>query len=87
MGHDLDSPTFAMKGDKISIGDYACLFARAMVMPGVAIGKGAVVCSGAVVVKSVEDFLVVGGNPAKVLRRRNLENPDYCLYGRLYLPT
>jgi maltose O-acetyltransferase len=87
MGHDLDSPTFAMKGKTISIGDYACLFARALVMPGVVIGKGAVVCSGSVVVKSVEEFTVVGGNPAKFVKKRPLEHPSYRLNGRFYLST
>ena len=38
-------------------------------MPGVTIGEGAVVAGGAVVVKDVEPHTVVGGNPAKVIKR------------------
>ena len=41
-----------------------------MVMPGVRIGHGAIVASGAVVVDDVPDYGIVGGNPAKLIRRR-----------------
>ncbi|WP_405180018.1 CatB-related O-acetyltransferase [Nocardia sp. NBC_01377] len=40
------------------------------VMPGVRIGSGAIVASGAVVVDDVPDYGIVGGNPARLLRRR-----------------
>jgi acetyltransferase-like isoleucine patch superfamily enzyme len=39
------------------------------VLPGVTIGRGVTVGAGSVVTKSVEDFCVVVGNPAKVLRK------------------
>ncbi|WP_367125287.1 CatB-related O-acetyltransferase [Streptomyces phytohabitans] len=42
----------------------------ATVMPGVRIGHGAVVAAGSVVVDDVPDYGVVGGNPAKLIRRR-----------------
>jgi virginiamycin A acetyltransferase len=41
-----------------------------MVMPGVRIGHGAVIASGSVVVSDVPDYAVVGGNPARLIRRR-----------------
>ena len=54
-------------------GVYICknvwIGARATIMPGVTIGEGAVVAGGAVVVKDVEPHTVVGGNPAKVIKR------------------
>lgn len=40
-------------------------------MPGVTIKQGAVVYSGAVVVKDVEAYSIVGGNPARVLGTRS----------------
>ena len=44
---------------------------RAMVMPKVGvIGEGAIVAAGAVVAKDVEPFTIVGGNPARVIGRR-----------------
>ncbi|MDE2588785.1 MAG: acyltransferase [Patescibacteria group bacterium] len=42
-----------------------------VILPGVTIGKNAVVGASAVVTRSVPDFSVVAGNPAKVIRRYN----------------
>jgi maltose O-acetyltransferase len=41
-------------------------------MPGVTIGKGAVVLPGSVITKNVESMAVVGGNPAKIIKRREV---------------
>jgi len=43
---------------------------KAMIMSGVTIGYGAVVAAGALVVKDVPPYAIVGGNPAKVLKYR-----------------
>ncbi|WP_246468402.1 CatB-related O-acetyltransferase [Streptosporangium album] len=43
---------------------------RAMVMPGVRIGDGAITASGSVVVDDIPDYGIVGGNPARLIRRR-----------------
>ena len=48
--------------------------ARAIILPGVTIGEGAVVAAGAVVTKDVEPWAVVGGNPAKFIKKRGLED-------------
>lgn len=42
----------------------------ATIMPGVSIGDGAIVASNATVVKDVEPYTIVGGNPAKPIRKR-----------------
>lgn len=44
---------------------------RAIIMPGLEIGKGSIIGAGAVVTKSVPEYAVVVGVPAKVIRRRN----------------
>ena len=44
--------------------------ANAIILKGVTIGRGAVIAAGAVVTKSVPEYAIVGGNPAKVLRFR-----------------
>jgi maltose O-acetyltransferase len=71
LGHDIDDPHFAVKGAEVEIGDYACIFSNVLIMPGVKIGKGAVVFAGSVVTKDVGEYEVVGGNPAKFIRHRS----------------
>ncbi len=51
----------------IEIGDDVFIGARAIILKGVTVGRGAVVGAGAVVTKTVEAGLIVGGNPAKVI--------------------
>ena len=49
----------------VTIEDYAFIGPRVIILPGVKIGKGAVVAAGAVVTKDVKDYALVVGNPAK----------------------
>lgn len=48
--------------------------ACSIILPGVRIGKGAIVGAGSVVTKSVPDCAIVGGNPAKIIGWRDKEN-------------
>jgi chloramphenicol O-acetyltransferase type B len=57
------------KGDTV-IGDGAWIGMRAMLMPGVSIGEGAVVASGAIVTKDVAPYTIVAGSPAVPVRSR-----------------
>jgi acetyltransferase-like isoleucine patch superfamily enzyme len=52
---------------------------RATVLPGVTIGKGAVVTAGAVVVRDVEAYGIAAGVPASVIGTRGLRDPAYTL--------
>jgi len=54
----------------VAIGDGAWIGARALVLPGVTIGCGAVVAAGAVVTRDVAPNCVVGGVPARVIASR-----------------
>lgn len=81
MEHDLNDPTFASTKGRIFIDDYAWLSSRVTVLPNVNIGKGAVVAAGAVVVKDVSPFTIVGGVPAKVIGERE-KNINYTLSNR-----
>lgn len=47
----------------------AWIGARATILPGVTIGENSIVAGGAVVTKDVESNVIVGGNPAKVIKR------------------
>ena len=67
--HDVNDPTFPRIPAKITIGDYAWVAQGAMILPGVRIGRGAVVGAGAVVAKSVDDYAIVVGNPAKPIAK------------------
>ena len=57
----------------VTIEDNVWVGARVCIVPGVTIGEGAVVAMGAVVTKDVPPCAVVGGNPAKVLKYRDVE--------------
>jgi len=76
--HDVQSPDFSVTGATTIIHDRAWLCSRSTVLPGVEIGEGAVVASGAVVTKDVSPFTIVGGVPAKVIGKRT-EDLSYKL--------
>ncbi|WP_276743796.1 CatB-related O-acetyltransferase [Victivallis vadensis] len=61
--------SYESRGDTV-IGDGVWIGMRAMLMPGVKIGEGAVIGAGAIVTRDVEPYCVVGGNPARLIRRR-----------------
>jgi maltose O-acetyltransferase len=68
--HDIDDPWFGVKGGPVVIDDYAYIGPRAILLPSVHVGTGAVVMAGAVVTRDVPDFAVVGGVPARFVRQR-----------------
>lgn len=55
-------------GKPVTIGDNVWLGGRSVVAPGVTIGNNVVVAAGSVVIKNVPDNVVVGGNPAKIIK-------------------
>lgn len=61
--------SYQSKGDTI-IGDGVWIGMRAMILPGIQIGEGAIIASGAVVTKDVAPYSVVAGNPAKHIKFR-----------------
>ncbi len=55
-------------GKPVKIGNNVWIGGRAVINPGVTIGDNVVIASGAVVTKDVPDNVVVGGNPAKIIK-------------------
>ncbi|MBY8074044.1 CatB-related O-acetyltransferase [Vibrio fluvialis] len=66
---DFIEEAYVGKGDT-QIGDGAWIGMRAMIMPGVTIGEGAVIAANSVVTKDVEPYSIVAGSPAKHVKYR-----------------
>lgn len=77
--HNIEDSGFSASSEPVEIKDYVFIGPRAIILPGVVIGRGAVVGAGAVVTKSVEDFKIVGGVPAKEIGERTNRDPQYKL--------
>ena len=68
--HDYTRPDFPLLTPPIAVGEGAWVAADAFVGPGVTVGDGAVVAARATVVKDVPPRVVMGGNPARVIKER-----------------
>ena len=76
--HDPHTDDHAVVGGDVIVGDYVWIGARATILPGVSIGRGAVVAAGAVVTNDVPDMTIVGGVPAREISKRR-SRPRYTL--------
>jgi len=70
--HDYRSLKMPLVAAPITIGERVWITADVFVGPGVTIGEGSVVLARSTVLKSVDSWMVVGGNPAKVIKARVL---------------
>lgn len=68
--HDIYDTRKHIKGNKIIIGAYSWIGGGAKILPGVTLGEHTIVGAGSVVTKSfVEGYCVIGGNPAKLIKK------------------
>ena len=74
--HDITDKDHPLITKNIKVESFAWVAADAFVGMGVTIGEGAVVGARAAVFKDVEPWTVVGGNPAKFIKKRELKNSD-----------
>ena len=77
LNHDYNDISFCGKGAPVTIGKYAWVCSNSIILPGITIGEGAVVASGAVVTRDVPPYIVVGGIPARVIGKREEKNYNY----------
>lgn len=78
--HDVDSPRHELLTLPIEIQDQVWVAVDSFIGPGVTVGQGAVVGARAAVFENVEPWTIVGGNPARTIRKRKLA--DELLPGR-----
>ncbi|MBI3576850.1 acyltransferase [Candidatus Gottesmanbacteria bacterium] len=84
MQHDIDDPNFKEVEGPVTIDDYVVIGTRVTILPGVHVGEGAVIASGAVVTKDVAPYTMVAGVPAQFVRNR-AKNLKYTLkFARLF---
>lgn len=77
--HDINSEDFGAITASVEIGDYVFIGPRTIILPGVKIGKGAIVAAGAVVTKDVSEYKIVGGVPAEIIGERKIKDLHYKL--------
>jgi len=82
--HDINSPDYGNSFGPVEIGDYVFIGPRAIILPNIKIGKGAVIAAGAIVTKDIPDFEIWAGVPAKKISDRKIDKPNYKL-GRAML--
>lgn len=75
--HDVHDSNWPLVAKPIIIEDYAWIATGAVILPGVTVGRGAVVGAFAVVSKSVPENGIVVGNPARVVSRRKAASFNY----------
>lgn len=54
----------------VVIGNDVWIGANAIIMEGIVVGNGAIIAAGSVVIKDVEPYTIVGGNPARAIKKR-----------------
>jgi len=68
--HNYKSKSFELITAPIIIEDNVWVAVDAYIGPGVTIGQGAVIAARSVLIKNVEPWTIVGGNPAKFIKNR-----------------
>ena len=72
MSEDINTPIYkqGILKAKVIINEYVWIGSNATILKGVNIGRGAIIAAGAVVNKDVPEYTIVGGVPAKTIKKR-----------------
>lgn len=70
LNHDYNDVNFCGKGAPVEVGAFAWVCSRSIIMPGIKIGEGAIIASGAIVTHDVPPYSIVAGIPAKIIGKR-----------------
>lgn len=77
-GHDHRQINLPDIARTIRIGDHVWIGGKSIILPGVEIGEGAVVGAGSVVTKNVAPYTIVAGNPARMIKNRDIQTGNGC---------
>lgn len=72
--HDYQDVSFKFVGAPIQVAAECWISARSFIGPGVKVGYAAVIGAGSIVMKDVEPLAIMAGNPAKLIRKRNIDD-------------
>ncbi len=72
--HDISSRRLPLVTGPVEIGEDVFVGLRAVVLPGVRIGEGAVIGAGSVVTRDVPEWMIFAGNPARAVRKREMRD-------------
>jgi len=75
--HDVSDPLWTSIKKPIVIDDYVWIATNSIILPGVQIGRGAVIGAGAVVTHNVEPYAIMVGNPAKPITKKRIDDLKY----------
>ena len=82
--HDYNSPSYSSVIKPVKIEEYVWVASKATILPGVTLGRGSVVATGAIVTKDVPPLAVVAGVPAKIIGQRDENALKYRLASRAW---
>jgi maltose O-acetyltransferase len=77
----VNDPAFSLEHAHVAIYDHVWIGTRAMILPGVTLGRGCVVAAGSVVTRDVDPLAIVAGAPARRVGEREPAATKYALDG------
>jgi len=80
LDHDPHSDSHQSRGRDVTVEDYVWIAARSLILPGLTIGRGAVVAAGSVVTRDVPPMTIVAGAPAQKIGLRHSKLNYHCRY-------